>query len=313
MLVTALSGGVGGAKLVLGLSKLLERGELVVVGNTGDDFDLFGLHISPDLDILMYTLAGIADEVNGWGVKDDTFNCLVALNENFGLEKWFNLGDKDLATHIYRTELLKGGYKLSRTTETLCSSLHANNVRIIPMTDDKVETLVKLQDGSIVHFEEYFVKRRSSEPITGVTYNGSESARPAKGVLESIARSDVIVVCPSNPIASIGPILSIKAIRKALSNTKSPVVAVSPIIGGMPLKGPADKFMRGLGLEVSALGVAKLYMDILTHFIIDDKDAPLKEAINSIGLSTIVTNTIMNTLEDKVRLARAILNLVQKS
>nr|MDO8098915.1 2-phospho-L-lactate transferase [Candidatus Njordarchaeota archaeon] len=312
MLVTALSGGVGGSKLVLGLSKLLKHGELVVIGNTGDDFELFGLHISPDLDIVMYTLAGIVDEQKGWGIKDDTFSCLDTLNQYYGLEKWFNLGDKDLATHIYRTELLSKGHKLSEITETLCLSLGLNSAKIIPMTDDKVETTVKIQNGSTINFQEYFVKRGCKDQVKGVIYKGSRTARPAEGVVENIRNSDIIVICPSNPIASIGPILSITGVREALKKATCPVVAISPIIGGKPLKGPADKFMKGLGLEVSALGVAKFYGRLINYFLMDEADARLDEEIKLMGLDTVITNTVMNTLEDKVRLATTVLNLTAK-
>jgi len=312
LLITALSGGIGGSKLVLGLSKLLKHGELVVIGNTGDDFELFGLHISPDLDIVMYTLAGIVDEQKGWGIKDDTFSCLDTLNQYYGLEKWFNLGDKDLATHIYRTELLSKGHKLSEITETLCLSLGLNSAKIIPMTDDKVETTVKIQNGSTINFQEYFVKRGCKDQVKGVIYKGSRTARPAEGVVENIRNSDIIVICPSNPIASIGPILSITGVREALKKATCPVVAISPIIGGKPLKGPADKFMKGLGLEVSALGVAKFYGRLINYFLMDEADARLDEEIKLMGLDTVITNTVMNTLEDKVRLATTVLNLTAK-
>jgi LPPG:FO 2-phospho-L-lactate transferase len=312
LLVTALSGGVGGSKLLLGLSKLLKHKELVVIGNTGDDFELFGLHISPDLDIVMYTLAGIVDEQKGWGVKDDTFSCLDALNRYYGLEKWFNLGDKDLATHIYRTQLLRKGHKLSEATEILCSSLGLKSAKIIPMTDDKLETTVKIQDGSMINFQVYFVKRGCKDEVSGVVYKGSRTAQPAKGVVESIRNSDMIVICPSNPVASIGPILSVRGIRDALKKATCPVVAVSPIISGKPLKGPADRFMKSLGLEVSALGVAKFYEKLIDCLVMDQMDAHLDKEIKLIGLDTVITNTVMNTLEDKIRLATTILNLATK-
>lgn len=307
MLVTLLSGGVGGAKLVLGFSKVIGKGQLVVIGNTGDDFELFGLHISPDLDIVMYTLAGVVDVQRGWGVKEDTFYCLETLSKSYGLEKWFNLGDKDIATHIYRTALLRKGYKLSKVTELLCSAFGLGSVRLIPMTDNSVETSVKTQDGSIIHFQEYFVKRGCRDSVIGVTYRGSRTAQPAKDVVESIQGSDMIVICPSNPIASIGPILSIREIKSALRKVACPVIAVSPIIRGAPLKGPADKFMSGLGLEVSATGVAKFYKGLIDQLVIDEADAELEGEIRSMGIDVCVTNTVMNTLEDKVRLAKTIL------
>jgi LPPG:FO 2-phospho-L-lactate transferase len=257
----------------------------------------------------MYTLAGIADQQKGWGLEGDTFNCLEALGKRYGLEKWFNLGDKDIATQIYRTELLKKGYRLSEVTGILCQALGLRGVRLIPMTDDKVETSVKIQDGSFISFQEYFVKRAFKDSVTGVRYLHSRGARPAKGVLESIRKSKIIVICPSNPIASIGPILSIGDIKRALKKATCPVIAVSPIIKGAPLRGAADKFMKGLGLEVSATGIAEFYRDLIDYLVLDEADANLEEEIRSIGVKTLVTNTIMNTLEDKVRLATTILKV----
>lgn len=309
MQVTVLSGGVGGAKLVLGLSKILRSGELVVIGNTGDDFELFGLHISPDLDIVMYTLAGIVDQNRSWGIEGDTFNFLEFLGKRYDREKWFGLGDKDMATHVYRTELLRKGYKLSQVTEVLCSGLGLTGIKLIPMTDDRVETMVKTPDGAFIHFQEYFVRRECRDVISGVKYSGSRRARSAEGILKSIRDSDIAVICPSNPIASIGPILSIREIREALKRTRIPVVAVSPIIRGAPLKGPADKFMKSLGLEVSATGVAKYYRGLIGYLVIDENDAQLEEEIRSMGIIPIVTNTVMSTLEDKIRLSETILKV----
>jgi LPPG:FO 2-phospho-L-lactate transferase len=260
----------------------------------------------------MYTLAGIVDKQKGWGVKDDTFACLDALNRYYGLEKWFNLGDRDLATHIYRTRLLGKGHKLSEITEKLCSSLGIRNVKVVPMTDDKVETMVKIQDGSMINFQEYFVKRGCKDQVKGIHYNGSRSARPASGVIESINSSDIVILCPSNPIASIGPILSVRGISEALKKATCPVVAISPIISGKPLKGPADKFMKGLGLEVSALGVAKFYEELIDYFVLDESDVHLEKEIKLMGIDTIITDTVMNSLKDKVRLAGIVLKLVNK-
>jgi LPPG:FO 2-phospho-L-lactate transferase len=312
LLVTALSGGVGGSKLVLGLSKLLKRGELVVIGNTGDDFELYGLHISPDLDIVMYTLAGIVDEQRGWGVKNDTFLCLDTLNTYYGLEKWFNIGDKDLATHVYRTQLLRKGYKLSAVTEMLCTSLGLNSVKIIPMTDDKVETQVKVKDGSFIGFQEYFVKRGYRDEVTGVNYNGSQTARLPRSALESIKESNMIVICPSNPIASIGPILSVRGMRETLKKATCPIVAVSPIIRGKPVRGAADKFMKGLELEVSPIGIARFYEELIDYLVFDDADAQLDKEVKLMGMDTVITRTIMNTEGDKVSLAGTVLNLLEK-
>jgi LPPG:FO 2-phospho-L-lactate transferase len=307
--VTALSGGVGGAKLVLGLSKVLRPGELTVVGNTGDDFELLGLHISPDLDIVMYTLAGIVDEQKGWGVRGDTFSTLDSLSKHYGLENWFRLGDRDMATHIYRTSLLAENHSLSETTAVLCSALGVSNVKIIPMSDDKVQTRVKIENGSTIHFQDYFVRRGCTDKVTGIIYDGSNTAQPARGVLESIAKSDIIVICPSNPIASIGPILSVRRITEALEKARCPVVAISPIIQGKPLKGPADKFMEGMKLDVSAFGVAKYYRQIIDYLVINEVDTDLSEEIESLGVRVHIANTIMNSLEDKIRVASTILRI----
>ena len=309
LLVTALSGGIGGAKLVLGLSNILRPGELTVIGNTGDDFEPLGLHISPDLDIVTYTLAGIVDEQKGWGVKGDTFNILDSLHKYYGFEKWFRLGDRDMATHIFRTSLLAESHSLSEATAMICSALGVKDVKILPMTDDKVQTKVKIQNGSVIHFQEYFVKRGCTDKVIGIIYEGSNTARPAKGVLENIAKSDIIVICPSNPIASIGPILSIHRISEALEKARCPVVAVSPIINGKPLKGPADKFMEGMKLDVSASGVARYYRQIIDYLVIDEVDASLNEEIGSMGVRVTIANTIMNSLEDKTGLARTILKI----
>ena len=306
--MTALSGGIGGAKLALGLSKALKPNELTIIGNTGDDIELFGLRISPDLDIVMYTLASIVDTEKGWGVKQDTFRCLKALSDFYGKEKWFNIGDMDLATHLLRTKMLREGHMLSVVTNNLCNALGLEHVRLLPMTDDDVQTHVRIQDGSIIHFEEYFVKKQCQDTVKEVIYEGAEKAKPAKGVLESFKSSDLIIICPSNPIASIGPILSIKQIHKELVNAKCPVIIVTPLVSGKPLKGPTDKFLKGLGFEVSVTGVIRYYEGIGSHFVLDTLDSKLETQVKNMGLEPIVTNTIMNTLEDKVELAKTILN-----
>ncbi len=308
MKVTALSGGVGGAKLVSGLSQVLDHGELTVIGNTGDDIELFGLHISPDLDILMYTLAGLVDTEKGWGIKDDTFTCLDSLNRLYSQDRWFNVGDRDLATHILRTQFLRSSLTLSEVTKKLCMLLGIEGINLLPMTDDKVETLVKIQDGSVIHFEEYFVKRGSADQVQDVVYRGSDKARPPGEVVKALTSSDLIVICPSNPVASIGPILSIRAIRRALQEAKCPRVAVSPIVGGRPLKGPADKFMKGMGFEVSPAGIAKYYHNLVTHLVMDVQDSAIEKQVQSMGLRTTVTNTIMNTMRDRVDLASKVIS-----
>jgi len=298
-----LAGGIGAARFLRGLTKLVNERDLSVIVNTGDDIELFGLHISPDLDIVTYTLAGIVDDKKGWGIRQDTFRCLQALRKMD--EAWFTLGDMDLATHLFRTSLLKKGYTLTEVTEQICKTLGLN-AAILPMTDDKFETRIVTEIGSI-HFEEYLVKRGSRDEVLGIEYCGAEFARPSVRAITSIYDSELVIICPSNPIVSIGTILAVKGVRDALRNTKAKKVAISPIISGAPIKGPADKLMRGIGLEVSAFSVAKLYSDFLDTFILDTLDASEKARIEELGIEVKVANTIMRSLSDKIQLARNVL------
>jgi len=303
-MITALAGGVGAAKFLSGLVKIIPEEELTVIVNTGDDIELYGLHISPDLDIITYTLAGIVDEEKGWGIRGDTFHCLEMLRK-YGYETWFNLGDRDLATHIHRTFLLKKGLKLSQVTREICRSLGLK-ANIIPMTDDRVETWIET-DAGLMHFQEYLVKRGAGGRVLGVKYVGAEDANPAEGVIDAIFNSNLVIVCPSNPIVSIGTILSIRDVREALRRSGARKVAISPIVSGAPLKGPADKLMAGLGLEVSAYSVAYLYRDFLNTFILDQADEKERDRIERLGIKVVSTNTIMRTLNDKIRLAKTII------
>lgn len=302
--VTCLAGGVGAAKFLQGLVRLMSQERITVIVNTGDDVDLYGLHVSPDPDIVMYTLAGIVDEDKGWGIQGDTFNCLHML-QKYGLETWFNLGDRDLATHIYRTQLLRNGSSLSEVTKKLCGSLGLK-VKIVPMTNEKVVPQIVTEAGKM-HFEEYLVKRKAKDKVLNVILENAELAHPAPGVIKSIMNSEGIILCPSNPIVSIAPILAVKGVREALMETCARVVAISPIVGGATIKGPADKLMRGLGLDVSAYSVAALYRDFLDVFIFDETDKAYKKKIEALGLKAIVTNTIMQSLQDKVELAKVTL------
>jgi LPPG:FO 2-phospho-L-lactate transferase len=303
-MITALAGGVGAARFLTGLMKLVNGKDLSIIVNTGDDIELFGLHISPDVDIVTYTLAGIVDEDKGWGIRGDTFHCLEALR-NFNRETWFNLGDRDFATHILRTYLLKNGFKLSDVTAKISHALGLD-VTTLPMTDDKFETRIMTEIGSI-HFQEYLVKREAKDEVLGVEFIGAESANPAPGVVESIRDSQLVVICPSNPIVSIGTILAVNGVRDAIRRTGAKKVAISPIIAGEPVKGPADKLLRGLGFEVSAYSVAKLYSDFLDTFVLDTADAAEKDRIEKLGIEVKVTNTIMKSLQDKIELARTVL------
>ena len=306
-MITALAGGVGAARFLQGLVKLLPEDKLTVIVNTGDDIDFYGLHISPDIDIVMYTLAGLVDEVKGWGVAGDTFYSIQML-ERYGYKTWFKLGDKDLATHIHRTHLLNKGLSLSEVTARLTKDLGLK-MKILPMTNEKFGTMIITEKGRM-HFQEYLVKRGSQDRVINVEFEGTEKAPPSPGVVDAIFNSKAIIICPSNPIVSIGTILSISGVRNALIKTKAKVIAVSPIVGGAPIKGPADKLMRGLGLEVSAYGVASYYKDFLDVFVIDDKDSTDKSRIEALGLQVIVTNTIMKQLQDKIDLADVVLTCI---
>ena len=306
-MITALAGGVGAARFLQGLVKVVPEKKITVIVNTGDDIELYGLHISPDLDIVMYTLAGIVDKAKGWGIQGDTFCCLEML-QKYGHETWFNLGDKDFATHIYRTHLLKDGLSLSEATEKLCQRLGLE-VRIIPMTNNKFETKIVTPKGTL-HFQEYLVKRQAKDEVNDVVFEGSKTAQPAPGVVDSILDAETIIICPSNPIVSIGTILSVEGVKSALEKTEAKVVGISPIVGGFPIKGPADRLMRGLGLEVSAYGVAGVYRTFLDTFVIDQVDQAEKGRIEELGLNVVTTNTIMRDLKDKVQLARVTLRSV---
>lgn len=303
-MITALAGGVGAARFLTGLVRLVPEEELTVIVNTGDNITLHGLYISPDTDIITYTLAEIVGEKKGWGIRGDTFSCLDALKK-LGEETWFKLGDKDIATHLYRTALLREGIKLSEVTKRIASAFGLK-LAVLPMTDNVFETRIKTMEGDF-HFEEYLVRRRARDEVLGVNFFGAEKAKPAPGVLDAIANSELIVICPSNPIVSIGTILEIKGIREGLLKTQARKVAISPIVGGSPIKGPADKLLRGLGHEVSAFGVAELYRDFLDTFVIDTVDSKERARIEELGVRVKVTNTIMGDLEAKVSLARTVL------
>ncbi len=307
-MITALAGGVGAARFLEGLIRIIPQEELTVIVNTGDDIELHGLHISPDIDIITYTLAGVVDDEKGWGIKGDTFHCLEAL-ERLGKETWFRLGDRDLATHIYRTHLLKRGISLSEATQRIYSHFGLNT-NILPVTNDPVTLIISTEFGAI-HFQEYLVKRSAKDRVLGVLWKGSEVAEPAPGVIDAILGAEGVILCPSNPIASIGTILAIKGVREALRETKSRVVAISPIVAGSPIKGPADKLMSGLGIEVTSYGVANLYREFLDVFVIDTVDNDLKERIEELSIEVVITNTIMKDIDEKVKLAKRVLQAIE--
>lgn len=301
--IVALAGGVGAARFLDGLAAVLPPQELIVIGNTGDDVEMHGLHVSPDLDTVAYTLAGLADDARGWGLKDETFTCLGAL-QRLGEQTWFRLGDRDLATHLFRSELLRRGVPLSGVTARLCRALGARLAALLPMSDDRIRTQVHTASGTL-DFQVYFVERQARDEVHGVSFDGVEQSRPAPGVLESIRSAVGIIICPSNPVVSIGPILAVPGIRQALAETRAPVAAVSPIVGGRALKGPADRMMRGLGMEASARQVAALYRDFLDVFILDCADQALAPEIEQMpGLRAAVTDTIMSSREKRTALAK---------
>jgi LPPG:FO 2-phospho-L-lactate transferase len=304
--ITALAGGVGASKLLLGLHDVIDPRDLTVIVNTGDDIALHGLKISPDLDIVTYTLAGIVDAAKGWGYRGETFNALKRLAA-FGRINWFNLGDRDLATHIHRTAMLAEGKTLSDAAESIRLALGVK-ARILPMSDDPVPTMIDTEEGEL-HFQEYLVKRRAEPVVRGIRFNGAEKARPAKGVLDAIHDADRILVCPSNPLISIGPILAVPGIRDALRARKAKVIAVCPIVAGKSLKGPSDKMLAELGHEASAHGVAKLYADFTGTFVIDPADRAQAESIRNLGMKVAVVPTVMKTRAQKRKLARSLLAL----
>jgi len=304
-MITVLAGGTGAAKFIRGLIEIIPQEEITIIGNTGDDVTVWGLHVSPDLDTVMYLLAGRLDEERGWGVKDETFACLQAMGR-YGEMTWFQLGDRDLATHIERTKLLNRGWTLTDVTAHLCRSLQVR-AKILPMSNERVETRILMPD-SVLSFQEFFVRERWSSEVTGVAFHGSQTAQPAPGVLEAIGSSTSVIIAPSNPITSIGPILAVPGIRQALCESSASVIAISPIVGGQAVSGPAGKLMQAYGYSVSAVGVAQIYRDFLDVLIIDEQDAGLKMAIESLGVRVATTQTIMQNLGHKVQLARQVLS-----
>jgi LPPG:FO 2-phospho-L-lactate transferase len=303
--ITALAGGVGASKLLLGLYGVMDPRLLTIIVNTGDDIVLHGLKISPDLDIVTYALAGVVDASKGWGFRGETFHALKRLVV-YGRANWFNLGDRDLATHIHRTALLAEEKTLSYVADTIRTALGVKS-RILPMTDSPIPTIIDSSEGPL-HFQEYLVKRRAEPVVKGIRFAGVESARPAAGVLEAIRDADRILICPSNPLISIGPILAVPGVREELRAHKGKVFAVCPIVGGKSLKGPSDKMLAQLGHAPTALGVAKLYADFTGTFVIDPADKSQSAAISALGMTVAVLPTVMKTLAQKQKLARALLS-----
>lgn len=304
-MIVALAGGVGGSKLVRGLYHWLGE-ELAVIGNTADDVVMHGLHVSPDLDTLMYSMAGLSDEATGWGLGGDSFRALEMLGR-YGAETWFRLGDRDLGTHLARTEMLARGHRLTEVTAALSAALGVR-ARILPMCDEPVATFV-LTPGGELPFQEYFVRLRTSPEVVGVRVAGIESARATPEVASTLARAEAVILGPSNPIVSLGPILSVRGMREMIRQSPGLKVAVSPIVGDRPVSGPAGRMMQAAGVEVSVRGLARLYADFLDVLVIDRIDAEKAPALRAMGLEVLVTSVLMGAAEDRARLARQVLDL----
>ena len=304
--VTLLSGGVGGAKLAFGFYAGPAANELTVIANTADDISLYGLHVSPDCDSLVYTLAGRANPETGWGVAGDSFRTLETLRA-LGDDPWFQLGDLDLATHLFRTRLLDGGAGLAEATRRIAEGMGVK-CAIIPACEEPIPTRIVTDIGEM-HLQEYLAVHHAEPAIVSIHQDGMESARPTPGVMEAILASDLIVAAPSNPFISIGPILAIPGIREAIGKARGVKIGVSPIIGGRALKGPAAKMLKDLGYPVGAVSVARIWADWLDLFVVDEQDRDLREEIEALGLKCAVLPTVMETAEEKHELARRILTL----
>jgi LPPG:FO 2-phospho-L-lactate transferase len=296
-----LAGGTGGAKLAHGFAQILDPGELTVIANVADDVELHGLHVSPDIDAILYNLAGLIDAGRGWGLRGDTFTALEML-DRLGAPTWFRLGDGDLATHVERTRRLRLGESLTHATGAMAAALGVT-AHVLPATNDRLRTIVETNDGP-VEFQTYFVALRQEPDVRGLRFDGADLARPTEAILDAIRAAELIVIGPSNPLVSIGPILAVAGIRDAIAEAPAPVVAVSPIVAGRALKGPADKMLVSLGNESSALGVARLYRGLADRFVLDEADAAQAAAVEELGFVAEVLPTIMRTDGDRAALAR---------
>jgi len=301
-MITVLTGGTGGAKFVDGLRRTVPSEEITAIVNTGDDFEWWGLHISPDLDSITYVLASLLSKERGWGVQSDTFFCLQTM-AGMAQPAWFQIGDRDLAVHVLRSQLIRQGKTLTGATAQIAVGLKIP-ARILPMSDFPVATMVTTPDGEI-SFQEYFVHRRYRDPVRAVRFAGAGRATPAPGVIEAISETSAVLIAPSNPVTSIGPILAVPGIREALRQTSAPVVAISPIVGGAAVSGPAGALMATQGLAVSIAGVARAYEDFLDALVADQRDDAEAAKLERSGLRVHLTNTVMKTAEDKLALAKS--------
>ena len=305
-MIVALCGGVGAARFLRGLVDVVDPTGITAVVNTGDDVVLHGLHVSPDLDTVTYTLAGAISADRGWGLEGETWAAMDALARYPSAETWFRLGDRDLATHLYRSHRLSQGAGLSAITSEIAAAWGVA-VHVLPMTDDRVETRMDVTGQGEIGFQEYFVRLAHSVAVRGVRFDGAEAARPAPGVLEALAGADLIVICPSNPIVSIGPVLAVPGVRDALTARRKRVVAVSPIVAGAALKGPADRLLAELGHEASVVGVARLYAPMAATLVVDEADATSASAVEAAGLRCVVAPTVMHGPAEAAALARVVL------
>ena len=304
-MITVLTGGTGGAKFIQGLQQVVSPGELTAIVNTGDDLEWWGLHVSPDLDSVTYALAGMLSRERGWGIDGDTFHCLEAMRR-FGAPSWFQLGDRDLATHLFRTQLLTNGMSLTEATAKIARALGVEAF-ILPMTNDRVETRIVTPGGDLA-FQEYFVRERYQVPVQSVRFDGAAEAAPAPGVVEAILGARAVLIAPSNPVTSIGPILAVPGVREALQETRASIVAVTPIIAGAAVSGPAAVLMQALGLPASIEGVAGAYRDFLDVLVVDERDAAAAGEVERLGIRTLCARTLMTTTAEKIAVASAALH-----
>ena len=305
-----LAGGVGAARFLRGLSPLLDPRRLTVIVNTGDDETFFGLHVSPDLDTVIYTLAGAVDPLSGWGIYKDTTACLGALGRFYD-ETWFRLGDRDLATHIFRTDALRRGATLTEVTRALAAAFGVS-IDVVPMSDAPVRTVIEVAGRGPLPFQRYLVRGGGRGRVTGIKLRGARRARPAPGTLTAVRQSQFVILPPSNPLVSIGPILALPGMRRALRTTRARVAAVSPIVGGAPVKGPLHHMLEGLGHEVSPVGVARLYRDCVDVFVVDVRDASLASRVEALGMRPVVTDTLMTSPAKSRHLAATVLRELQR-
>jgi LPPG:FO 2-phospho-L-lactate transferase len=304
-MLAALAGGVGAARLLSGLARVVDPASITAIVNTADDVVLHGLHVSPDLDTVTYTLAGEINPDTGWGLRDETWQAMDTVRRYGGIS-WFNLGDRDLGTHLYRTQRLREGATLTQATAEIVAAWGLR-LRVLPVTDDRLETRVTVEGEGEIGFQEYFVQRRHDVAVTEVRFDGADTAEPGPGVLDAITTAERVVVCPSNPIVSIGPLLAVAGVRDAVESRRDDTIAVSPIVAGAALKGPADRLLRELGHESSVVGVARLYAPLAATLVVDETDAELASAVEREGMRCVVAPTIMRGPAEADALARTVL------